>query len=89
LRYTITSSNCLSKKKQLAIDCLPGIVSHSVAEAPTSWNSCCAVLICYFESFFCPYIKYETALMIYSLGFVGYKSFTKLNAYSTESFLRL
>ena len=61
----------LQQEKAAGMDCLPGIVSHSVAEAPTSWNSCCAVLRCYFESFFWTYIKYETALMMYSLGFVG------------------
>ena len=85
----MTSSNCFKRKKQLAMHCLPGMVSHSVAEAPTSWKSCCAVLRCSFESFFWPYIKYETALIIYYLGLVGSRSLTKLKAYSTESFFRL
>jgi hypothetical protein len=59
-----------------------------VAEAPTNWKSCWEVFKCSLESFFCPYIKYATALIMYYLGFVGCKSLTKLKAYSTDSFFK-
>lgn len=36
LRYMLTSSNCFRRKKQEAMHCRPGMVSHSLADAPTS-----------------------------------------------------
>ena len=33
-----TSSNCFKRKKHDAMHWRPGMVSHSLADAPTSWG---------------------------------------------------
>lgn len=44
-KYTRTSSNWPSKKNAAAIHCRPLIVSHSLAELPTSWKFSCAIFM--------------------------------------------
>jgi len=61
LRKTRTSSNCLSRKKQLAMAWRPGMVSHSVGLEPTSWKYCCAALSCSWEPDAWPRLSCTTA----------------------------
>ena len=61
-----TSSNCLSRKKHDAMHWRPGIVSHSLAEAPTSWKYCCAYFKCSALSVVWPRTAWTTPFRMYS-----------------------
>ena len=70
---------------------LPGMVSHSVAEEPTSWKHCCAIFRYSCDCCCCPTAAYTTpAEGGRSLGLVGYagkksRLMAALKLYSTRS----
>ena len=70
-------------KKQLAMHCLPGMVSHSDADAPSSWKYCCATLRCSRESIAWPMDKLVTFEDVL-LGELGSMSFINSKASCTS-----
>ena len=65
-----TSSNWRIRKKQLAMHCRPGIVSHSCAEVPTSWKHCCAIFRWSRDPEACPSEACTTPLRMYSCDII-------------------
>ena len=51
--------------------CRPGIVSHSDADAPTSWKNCCAIFTCSLEPNAWPTEALTTPFRMYSCGVLG------------------
>ena len=66
LRKMRTSSNWPSRWKHDAMHCRPGIVSHSLALAPTSWKNCCAAFTISASCFCWPSAACTTPCRMYS-----------------------
>lgn len=62
----LPSLTCRRMKKHDAMHCRPGMVSHSEAEAPSSWKYCWATLRCSRESSCWPSARLVTPLRMYS-----------------------
>ena len=64
------------------------MVSHSVADCPTTWKYCCAVFRCSFDCSKLPSSKWIIAFRIYSGGWLGSTVFIKFCASWISPFLR-